>query len=188
MLPSGLVLPSRYRARTPAARHVLKDERAEADHMGGHRRRLSCVESGPAARSCGPTHACQGVGCRYCGVSVPDNGRRTCGTTLGRGIRPALSLFCTPPLAARCHPRPGAVWAPTGGSGHFRVSIIFTRAGAHACAKGYGLRWPRGTHAISARSRPGLESRSRRDRVCDARPPRAISHYIGVRSGSCRYD
>ena len=41
--------------------HVLKDERAEADHMGGHRCRLSCVECGPAARSCGPTHACQGV-------------------------------------------------------------------------------------------------------------------------------
>ena len=59
--PSGLALPSRYRARTPAARHVLKDERAEADHMGAHRRRKGWVESGPAARSCGPTHACQGV-------------------------------------------------------------------------------------------------------------------------------
>ena len=32
--PSGLALPSRYRARTPAARHVLKDERAAADHIG----------------------------------------------------------------------------------------------------------------------------------------------------------
>ena len=62
--PSGLALPSRYRARTPAARHVLKDERAEADHMGGQRCRLSCVESGPAARSCGPTHACGGAGRR----------------------------------------------------------------------------------------------------------------------------
>ena len=50
--------------RWPAARHVLKDERAEADHMGGQRCRLSCVESGPAAWSCGPTHACQGVGRR----------------------------------------------------------------------------------------------------------------------------
>ena len=61
---SDLVLSCRFRARTPAARHVLKDERAEADHMGGQRCRLSCVEAGPAARSCGPTHACQGVGRR----------------------------------------------------------------------------------------------------------------------------
>ena len=95
--PSDLVLPGRYRARTPAARHVLKDERAEADHMGGQRCRLSCVEAGPAAWSCGPTHACQGVGRRQWTARAPADGRRTCGTTLGRGTRPALSLFWTPP-------------------------------------------------------------------------------------------
>ena len=156
--------------------------------MGGHRRRLSWVESGPTAWSCGPTHACQGVGCRYCGVSVPDNGRRTCGTTLGRGIRPALSLFWTPRLAARYHPRPGAVRAPTGGSGHFLALQISPRSEAYPCVVGYGLRWPRVTYAISARSRPGLASRSRRDRVRAARSPTALSTYLSVRFGSCRYD
>ena len=94
---SDLVLPGRYRARTPAARHVLKDERAEADHMGGQRCRLSCVETGPAAWSCGPTHACEGAGRRQWTAGAPADGRRTCGTTLGRGTRPALSLFWTPP-------------------------------------------------------------------------------------------
>ena len=49
-------------------------------------------------------------------------------------------------------------------------------------------RWPRGTHAISARSRLKTESRSRRDHVCASRPPKAVDHYIGVRPGSCRYD
>ena len=47
--------------RTPAGKVCTEDWRAEADHMGAHRRCLSCVASGPAARSCGPTHACQGV-------------------------------------------------------------------------------------------------------------------------------
>lgn len=42
-------------------RRALQDERAEAAHMGGQRCRLSCVECGPAAWSCGPNHACQGV-------------------------------------------------------------------------------------------------------------------------------
>jgi hypothetical protein len=42
-------------------RRTLQDERADGDHMGGQRCRLSCVECGPAAWSCGPNHACQGV-------------------------------------------------------------------------------------------------------------------------------
>ena len=62
--PHAWAPPDRCRARTPAVRHVLKDERAAADHMGGHRCRLSCVECGPAAWSCGPIHACQGAGRR----------------------------------------------------------------------------------------------------------------------------
>ena len=95
--PSDLVFPGRYRARTPAARHVLKDERAEADHMSGQRCRLSCVETGPAARSCGPTHACEGAGRRQRTARSPADGWRTCGMSLGPGIRPALSLFWTPP-------------------------------------------------------------------------------------------
>ena len=95
--PSDLVFPGRYRARTPAARHVLKDERAEADHMSGQRCRLSCVETGPAARSCGPTHACEGAGRRQRTARAPADGWRTCGMSLGPGIRPALSLFWTPP-------------------------------------------------------------------------------------------
>ena len=46
---------------------------------------------GPAAWRFGPTHACQGVGCRYCDVSVPGDGRGSCGRALGRGMRPALN-------------------------------------------------------------------------------------------------
>ena len=38
---------------------------------------------------------------------------------------------------------------------------------------------------ISARSRLGFESRSRRDRVCASRPPKAVATYLTVCSGSC---
>ena len=76
---------------------VLKDERAEADHTGDHRCCLSCVECGPAAWSCGPTKACQGVVRRKWMARAPTDERRTCGTTFERGIRPALSLFWRPP-------------------------------------------------------------------------------------------
>ena len=41
----------------------------------------------------GPTHVCQGVGCRYCDVSVPADGQGSCGRTLRRGIRPALDTL-----------------------------------------------------------------------------------------------
>ena len=167
-----MVLPSRHPARTPAARHALKDERAAADHMGGHRCRLSCVEARPAAWSCGPTHACQGVGRRQWTARVPADGRRTCGTTLGRGIRPALNLFWTPPCgmwgcAARVHPRPGAVWAPLAVSGHFLALQISTRAAAHTCVVICGLRWPRCTYTMSARSRLYIRVEiAPRSRVC----------------------
>ena len=84
--------------------------------------------------------------------------------------------------------RPGAVWDPTGGSGHFLALKISTGARAYGQIGGYGLRWPRSTRAISARSRLGLESRSLRDRVCAARPPKVVTTYLSVHSGSCRYD
>ena len=74
--------------------------------------------------------------------------------------------------------RPGAVWDPTGGSGHFLALEISTGARAYGQIGGYGLRWPRSTRAISARSRLGLESRSLRDRVCAARPPKAVATYL----------
>ena len=50
----------------------------------------------------GPTHVCQGVGCRYCDVSVPADGQGSCGRTLRRGIRPALDILESPilPIAA----------------------------------------------------------------------------------------
>ena len=57
--------------------------------------------------------------------------------------------------------RPGAVCAPPGGPAQFPAQIISQKAGAHAQIGDYGLRWPQSTNAISARSRPGLESRSR---------------------------
>ena len=163
-------LPARRRGRACA-----EDDRAEAAHMGGHRCRLSCVDTGPAARPCGPTHACEGACRRQWTARATADGRRTCGTRWGRGTRPALSLFGRR-LAARVHPRPGAVRPPTGGSGHFMALQIPTGAGEHACVVRCGLRWPRSTYAISARSRPGLESRSRRDRQCTSRPPKAVNH------------
>ena len=58
-------------------------------------------------------------------------------------------------MAARteiCHTRPGAVRAPTGGSGYFLALQILTRTGEHGQVGGYGLRWPQGTYVISARS------------------------------------
>ena len=42
---------------------------------------------------------------------------------------------------------------PTGGPVQFPAQIISPRAGPHAQIGGYGLRWPRSTHAISERSR-----------------------------------
>ena len=78
-------------------RRVLKMRGRQLITLGGQRCRLSCVEAGPAAWPCGPTHACQGVGRRHWTARAPADGRRTCGTTLGRGTRPALSLFWTPP-------------------------------------------------------------------------------------------
>ena len=55
--------------------------------MGGLRRCRSDVwRLAPVAWRFGPTQACQGVGCRYCGACVPADGRESCGRTLGRGI------------------------------------------------------------------------------------------------------
>ena len=109
---------------------------------------------------------------------------------LGAGHTPRSEPLLDAALrrGGRSHPRPGAVRAPTGGSGHFLAPQIYNRAGAHACVVRCGLRWHRGTYAISARSRPGLESRSRRDRVRAARPPKAVDSYLTVFSSSFRYD
>ena len=68
----------------------------------------------------------------------------------------ALTIFAFPGPRdphKRVSARPGAVWYPTGGSGRFPVQIISQRAGAHGQVGGYGLRWPRGTYAISELSR-----------------------------------
>ena len=113
------------------------------------------------------------------------------GPTLGRRTRPALSLFWKRRRLAGEMPHPrrrGApfVWVPRR---HRRADFrtlhgvnhtLSTRAGAHAYVVVYGLRWPRGTYAISARSRLGLESREiaprllyyplPRSRVYSARP------------------
>ena len=107
---------------------------------------------------------------------------------LGAGHTPCSEPTLNAPPQAGRGPGPGAVRAPTGGSGHFLALQIPTGAGAHACIEGYGLRWPRSTYAISARSRPELESRSRRDRAREARPPKAVATYLTVSSGSWRYD
>jgi len=60
---------------------------------------------------------------------------------LGAGHTPRSEPLLEEAASARCHPRPGAVCAPTGGSGHFLALIISTRAGAHAYVVVYGLRW-----------------------------------------------
>ena len=105
--------------------------------------------------------------------------------------RPAAHSHFSPSRARtpqRVSARPGAVCAPTGGPVRFPVQKISPRTGAHGHADGYGLRWPRGTRAISARSRLESGSRSRRDRVRASRPPKAVAIYLGVRYGSWRYD
>ena len=102
------------------------------------------------------------------------------------------------PLTARVHPRPGAVRAPTGGSGHFMALQISTGAGKHACIEGALLPLRGGYVALGgleahvgdlgAISTRILESRSRRDRLRASRPPKAVATYLSVRSGSWTYD
>ena len=70
-----------------------EDERAGLTTVVGFVARLRCVEAGAVAWRFGPTHACQGVGCRYCDGSVLGDGRGSCGRTLRRGIRPALDTL-----------------------------------------------------------------------------------------------
>ena len=84
-------LPDRQRAGGRRARCVLKMRGRELTTVVGFVARLRCVEAGAVAWRFGPTHACQGVGCRYCDGSVLGDGRGSCGRTLGRGIRPALN-------------------------------------------------------------------------------------------------
>ena len=100
-------LPDRQRAGGRRARCVLKMRGRELTTVVGFVARLRCVEAGAVAWRFGPTHACQGVGCRYCDGSVLGDGRGSCGRTLGRGIRPALNpllnarLGETPPAPGR---------------------------------------------------------------------------------------
>jgi len=100
--PSPWALPDRCRARTPAGEVYGEGMKARVATVVGFVARLLSLCGGwrPAWRF-GPTHACQGVGCRYCGVSVPGDGRGSCGRTLGRGIRPALN-----PLLRSARPTP----------------------------------------------------------------------------------
>ena len=86
-------LPDRQRAGGRRARCVLKMRGRELTTVVGFVARLRCVEAGAVAWRFGPTHACQGVGCRYCDGSVLGDGRGSCGRTLRRGIRPALDTL-----------------------------------------------------------------------------------------------
>ena len=82
--------------------------------------RLRCVEAGARGVAVWPHPRVSGcVGCRYCDVycdvSVPGDGRGSCGRALGRGMRPALNpLLKRTCLGETSHPRPAAVRAPTG--------------------------------------------------------------------------
>ena len=95
------------------------------------------------------------VGSRRLGPRLMGGGRVR--EALGAGHTPCSEPLLEAALRGEVpHPRPGAVRAPTGGSGHFLALQIPAVAEAHARAGGYGLRWPRSTYAISARSRPGF--------------------------------
>ena len=110
-------LPDRQRAGGRRARCVLNMRGRELTTVVGFVARLRCVEAGAVAWRFGPTHACQGVGCRYCDGSVLGDGRGSCGRTLRRGIRPALDTLLkrhASVASARRHPRPAAVRAPMG--------------------------------------------------------------------------
>jgi hypothetical protein len=92
--PSAWALPDRCRARTPAGEVYGEGMKARVATVVGFVARLRCVWSwrlAPVAWRFGPTHACQGMGCRYCGACVPADGWGSCGRALGRGIRPALN-------------------------------------------------------------------------------------------------
>ena len=88
----------------------------------------------------GPTHACQGVGCRYCDVSVPGNGRGSRGMTLGRGIRPALNPLLNDGLGET----PLAAGRRSGPHGRMRTipgANDIYGSGPHAHVAGYGRGW-----------------------------------------------
>ena len=88
---SELGAPWRPPCRKAAGKVCAEAERAVVATVVGFVACLCCVEAGAVAWRFGPSHACQGVGCRYCDVSVPGDGRASCERTLGRGIRPALN-------------------------------------------------------------------------------------------------
>ena len=115
-------------------------ERAVVATVVGFVACLCCVEAGAVAWRFGPSHACQGVGCRYCDVSVPGDGRASCERTLGRGIRPALNSLLNARSGGRRHARPGAARAPLGGRGRFPAVMISRGHGPHAHVAGYGRR------------------------------------------------
>ena len=56
--------------------------------------------------------------------------------------------------------RPGDVWAPTGGSGHFLALKISKGARAYGQIGGYGLRWPRLGVAGGANGSPAVSNLS----------------------------
>ena len=124
----------------------------------------------------GPTHVCQGVGCRYCDVSVPGDGRGSRGRTLGRGIRPALNPLLNDGLGET----PLAAGRRSGPHGRMRTipgaNDIYRDRTARSRSCGYGRRWPAGTYDICARSRLSHESRDRDLLAQEAtRPPRSRS-------------
>jgi len=100
----------------------------------------------PVAWRFGPTQACQGVGCRYCGACVPADGRGSCvGGRWGGAIRPALNpLYERTPGPPRrdATPRPGAVRAPPGSSAS---SAAAEAASSPAAAAAATVTWARDT-------------------------------------------
>jgi len=86
----------------------------ESRHSGGLRCPSSLCGSWRPAWRFGPTHACQGVGCWYCDVSVPGDGPGSCGRTLRRGIRPALDTLLKRAPRGETSPAPGRRSRPHG--------------------------------------------------------------------------
>ena len=111
------------------ARCMVKVRRRESPQWWASLPVFAVWRLAPVAWRFGPTHACQGVGCRYCDVSVPGDGRGSCGRALplGRGMRPALDTLLnacrmrlgeTSPALGRCSRPHGQTRTILGANGH----------------------------------------------------------------------
>jgi len=99
--PSAWARPDRCRARTPAGEvygEGMKERVATDPQWWASLPVFAVWRLAPVAWRFGPTHACQGVGCCYCGACVPTDGRGSCGRGRWGG---AYSTPCFEPAFER---------------------------------------------------------------------------------------